>query len=331
MSIIHDLNVLAPGLQVSHEIIRDNDSNRLSGVAWSNRGHALALLSKSGGGGFSVWDEAEKHLEYRTVGAFAGVNCLSWSPDDTMIAVGCIDGTIQVQTSEQGSIVNQFNTSDREADGWVEDIAWLKHRPAVVSLHSDNSICLWELTEGETSHEGGPYKQYRFTSTREAYGLGLALSPEGTRAAHSAGGGPIYVFDTGTGIVRREFEEQRHLISCLAWSPNEWYLAAGSWDHAVYVWDMMTGELVKRLDEPQGRPLYLSFSPDSRLLAATSDDNVIRLWRCRDWCLMAQVPELIGGPSGGLGFHPNRTLLAAGGDGGCRIRIWEYDSYKLAR
>jgi GTPase SAR1 family protein len=76
---------------------------------------------------------------------------------------------------------------------------------------------------------------------------------------------------------------------------------------------------------PVGR---LSFSADGRVLASVSGDGTVCFWRCDNWSLVGVVPEKGSGYAWthGLAFHPNEPILAALGENGTVIRIWQLDS-----
>ncbi|HKB04152.1 MAG TPA: hypothetical protein VKD90_18155 [Gemmataceae bacterium] len=68
------------------------------------------------------------------------------------------------------------------------------------------------------------------------YQLGLAVSPDGRRAASSHSDGGLAVYETATGQVLAHFEGHRDSVISIAWAGGDRVLSAGG-DHQVLVWD----------------------------------------------------------------------------------------------
>ncbi len=313
-----NLNLFAPGFKHLREIPDEED--RFLWAEWSPNGQALALAS-SDGGGFCLWREESPKLEYRWCGAFAGVEIVAWSPDSYMIAAGCVDGTIQLQPLKQREVLLQVDTGFPYRS--VKDLKWSSDGLFFVAGYSGGIVRLWSVKTGKS------LKQFSCGSRPEYY-FNIALSPDSKLLAASDTRA-VRIWNINSNELIRKLEGHSATISCLDWSANGQYLAVGSLDARVYVWDAKTGKLVKELSEAKEKIRYVRFSPDTQLLAATSDDNIIRLWSCHDWQQRVQLPELSGGITGGLAFHPQKPILATGGQDGHMIRLWQYDLHTLQR
>lgn len=124
---------------------------------------------------------------------------------------------------------------------------------------------------------------------QEAVSLGAAVfSADGTVLyAADDGGGCLYALDTRTGnVLHRRYasvtgkEIHSHRISCLAISPDDAWIAAGTGPEGqVFVFSTAAAG-AKPLHFPHGLStvLIVSFSPDSQHLASVAG-GIIKIWR----------------------------------------------------
>ena len=67
-------------------------------------------------------------------------------------------------------------------------------------------------------------------------------------------------------------------VSAIAFSPDDKYLATGSWDAKVRLWDLATGALHSTLRGHGERVHGIAFSPKGQLASASSKDRTVRFW-----------------------------------------------------
>ena len=67
-------------------------------------------------------------------------------------------------------------------------------------------------------------------------------------------------------------------IRSISLSPNNRFLASGSWDHQVALWDLSTGKRLRSLPEKIKNLTKLSFAPDGRTLAVATANGTVSLW-----------------------------------------------------
>lgn len=319
-----NINLFAPGMRLLKEIGNLDERHVWLRAEWSPTGHALALASTDGGG-FHLWREDTDQLEYRWCGAFAGVKVVAWSPDGACVAAGCVDGTIQVQPLTKRDVLKpevllQVDTGFRGPT--VMDLKWSSDGSFFIAAYCGGEIRTWSARTGE------PLETYYFTTQRPEYYFNIAFSPDSRLLAVSEMLAPVQIRDMNSQALLHQLKGHLGPINCLDWSSDGRFLAAGSLDSWIYVWDVVTGELVKELSESKATIKGARFSPDARFMAATSADNIIRIWSITDWQQRVQIPDLSGGLSQGLAFHPHKPILAIGGQGGHVIQLWEYDAYQ---
>jgi WD40 repeat protein len=78
--------------------------------------------------------------------------------------------------------------------------------------------------------------------------IALAWSPDGATVAAAAVGGPVTIYDGGTGRVRRTLAGHGFGTTALSWSPSSELLATSGQDGKVKIWSRASGALQHTLD-----------------------------------------------------------------------------------
>ena len=121
---------------------------------------------------------------------------------------------------------------------------------------------------------------------------------------------------------RLQFVWRAHhsVVSAVAFSSDEQWLATGSWDGVLKMWNAANGTLLwtsPAVDAIMG----LTFSPDGRALASGGTDGQIRLWDVASGALL-QTLNGHAGPVFRVAWSPNGKILASAGHD-ARVRLWE--------
>ncbi len=120
----------------------------------------------------------------------------------------------------------------------------------------------------------------------------------------------------------------------VTFTPDGRLLASAGEDKVIHLWDAVTGAQIRTLEGHGGRFgwIYsLAFSPDGKTLASAGEDKTVKLWNVAE---SKPVRSLEGSATAveAVAFHPETTLLAAGGLG---VRgdslLWDLRSGNLAR
>jgi WD40 repeat protein len=182
-------------------------------------------------------------------------------------------------------------------------------------------------------------KQVGRVSGHKGAVTGLSYSPNGRRLASCAVDGTVRVWDLGTGkpVWKKDAGQTRDYISCIGYSPDGKYVAAGRWfpvaqggiGAGLNVWDAETGKELHAWK--WGREINcLTWSAGGVLAYGSSDGNV-HLWDSEKDAEPRRITEQRDGIAC-LSFTPDgQTLLIGGGQVGsdCAVHEWSLQDNRL--
>jgi WD40 repeat protein len=143
----------------------------------------------------------------------------------------------------------------------------------------------------------------------------LALSVSGDRAASSAQGSGVSVWNANTGAVEAVLDGFGAAILDVALSRTGNLLAFGADDNSLVLWDAAALREMRRLQGAQTPISSVSISPDASRVAAGTRDGAVFVWNAASGDLLYQLTghtrdvwSIAFAPDGG-------SLITAGGDG----------------
>ncbi|THU93196.1 hypothetical protein K435DRAFT_840359 [Dendrothele bispora CBS 962.96] len=283
------------------------------------------------------------------------MECLSLSPDGSIMATGLGNGDIMTWDAKTGfqkgdpfqghsdgvasvafspdgerivsgsrdNTVRVWNarTGAQEGDpfqghrNWVSSVAFSPDGERIVSCSHDMTVRVWSARTGVP--EGDPFKGHSNHVTS------VAFCPDGERIVSGSSDNTVRVWNAKTGAPDGDpFKGHSHSVTSVAFSPDGKRLVSGSYDNTVRVWNTRTGVPVG--DPFQGHSLWVTsvaFSPDGERIVSGSNDNTVRVWNAR-----TGAPE--GDPFQGhthwvnsVAFSPDGERIVSGSDDGT-VRVW---------
>ena len=154
----------------------------------------------------------------------------------------------------------------------------------------------------------------------------VAVNRDGTWFASLSDKSDISVWDAKTGNRLRQIPVSIGRWQCLAISPKNNQMAAGSKDGTVHVWrDIQNESVLPTVLKHGPSVVQLKFSGNGKRLFSAAYRGAIRIWDTETFKLLYQVPT---GLEGMLDFdvsHDGRTLAVIGEAAEGVIRVWDVD------
>jgi WD40 repeat protein/3',5'-cyclic AMP phosphodiesterase CpdA len=197
------------------------------------------------------------HPVLASASGFARV--LAWSPDDSLIAAGNIDGTLRVYSAADGSLLRVL-TGGR---GTLLNVAFLEGGQQLVAGWNDGSVWLWAVSTGQL-------RRVLHAGQGRAYLIAFCSSSSEPLAAISVGSGEIEVWSLQQVEVVRHLVDDEGRIRALAFLPDGQSLISGNTKGEILLWPMSGDSGAHRLAHRDDAIKSLAVSPDAQYLAVGS-------------------------------------------------------------
>ncbi|CAB3221675.1 unnamed protein product [Arctia plantaginis] len=253
--------------QVTRLCDLSSEGNAVTSVAWSERGHLVAVGTQKGH--ISVWDVAVNKELTKLQGHIARVGALAWNGD--ILSSGSRDRHIRQRDTRTPP-----SQASRILQGHRQEVCGLKWSPDGQSLASggnDNKLFVWSM------HSTSPVQTY---GAHVAAVKAIAWSPHQHGLLASGGGTadrcirfwntltsqPMQCVDTGSQVCN------------LAWSKHSSELVSthGYSQNQILVWKYPSLTQVAKLTGHSYRVLYLALSPDGEAIVTGAGDETLRFW-----------------------------------------------------
>jgi eukaryotic-like serine/threonine-protein kinase len=262
------------------------------------------------------------------------IKCITFSPDNVLLAGGCDNGDIGIWKADSGNWKNVY----KGPTAAVTCLAFSPDGKSLACTRMNNGIELWDVKSKEL--------KWKF----KAHGLEVhtvSFSPDGTKIVWGELGKPpakVQLWNITALRFLQSLNGNGHfLVKSLSFSPCGERLACALWardvrippDHQgqIQIWDMGAGKV--SLFAKELRVNAVSFSPAGEMLACGCVDKAVRLFDVRS----GRLRRILAGHRNkvsSIAFSPDGNILASSdydelskipGD----VRLWDTRSGLLMR
>lgn len=277
-------------------------SERIESLAFSPDGKLLAVAGGSPGrlGELQVWNVAERKLAYSISVSYDNVYGVSWSPDGSLVAIGCGDNSVRGFDAKSGQQVF-FNGAHED---WALDTVFSKDGSHLVSVSRDMAVKLYEV------------KTQRFVDNVTSITPGALKGGINAVARHPNEDQVLIGGADGVPKIYRLFREKArkigddfNKIKDFPEMPGRIYdvaftsdaakaVACSSFDGTghIHVFTVADGKKVLELEGPMGSPLHavysISISPDNKRIASVGFDGEVLLHDLETGKQLKQFPAV---------------------------------------
>jgi WD40 repeat protein len=299
------------------------------------------------------WDICQSKQLFAAQGHTAWILCLTYSPDQTMIASGSRDETIRLWDAETGQCLKTLACPG----SWIQTLVFSPDGEYLVSGGSDGKIRLWHVATASCqrvlSGHGDRILSLKFTADGRTlvsgsqdktvavwdfesgdrrhtwnislnWALAMDLSPDGRTLVTGSDGKTVKFWDLATGDCLKTLPGYASRVWSVAFSPDGKQLLTASEDKSLKLWDVATGECLRTLLGHTHSVWLAASSADGRSLVSASNDQTVKVWEvetghcCQTFTAYSNWIQSIA-------FSPNGQILASGGEE-YPIRLWQTTS-----
>ena len=281
---------------------------------------------------------------------FDSINCMEFSGDNTLVAVGTAESYIRVWSLENRALTSPNDppshqpSSSRRLIGHSGPVYALSFSPStavpepatnghvsnlnanfsapryMLSCSADSTIRLWSLEIWSNlvvyrSHQS-PVWDVRF-------------SPHGHYFISCSADRSARLWSTPHIAPLRLFVGHDSDAEAVAWHPNGAYVFTGSGggDKTVRMWDIVRGTAVRLFTGHVGNVTALACAPNGHTLASADDRGEIILWSLAGGRLIKRMRGHGRGGIWSLDWSVESTVLVSGGADGT-VRVWDVQANK---
>jgi WD40 repeat protein len=313
------------------------------GVVWCQN----FIVSLNLAGELNYLDQGSPNQPARVVaGHYGAVSCLNTIPGNTDFITGGDDGSVfkweagvavraegsnaNTKSTHTGKVVGVFASPSAIVSAGYDDkirftdpatmanvsVADLESQPTCMGSSICGTAIVCTSSQAFVVAEGSVKFQVNLSGAPQA----VALSADGTKVALGIGNN-IHMHNLTDSSLEpvKVLEGHRGAISCLAFSPDQAFLAAGDANREIKVWDTATLET-----KISGKWVFhtstvtcISWAPSSLYLASGSLDQSVIVWNLLKPMKKMQVKFAHKGGVSGVGFSDENILVSTGNDGNC--------------
>ncbi|TKA67589.1 hypothetical protein B0A55_08703 [Friedmanniomyces simplex] len=281
---------------------------------------------------------------------FDSVNCIEFSDDNTLAAIGTAESYIRVW-----SLDNRALTSPQDPPGFQASSSrrLIGHSGPVYALSFSPSAAIpAPPTNGHTDHPTSPDSHPRYMlscsadTTIRLWSLDtwtnlvvyrshnspvwdVRFCPHGHYFASASADRTARLWSTPQIAPLRIFAGHDSDVETVAWHPNGAYVftGAGVGDKTIRMWSIAQGTQARIFTGHAGNITAIACAPNGHVVASADDKGVIILWDLRTGRLVKRMRGHGAGGIWSLDWSVESTVLVSGGADNS-VRVWDVQPSK---
>jgi tetratricopeptide (TPR) repeat protein len=226
------------------------------------------------------------------------VRSVAFSNDGRLLALGFLNGTLQVWEASSGAQLysHAAHLASATSVAFSPNDLWL------ASGSRDNTVKLWEADTGQ---------ELRVLQGHKAEVSAVAFSPDGQWLATSSHDRLIKIWRVVTGREAQTLEGHTAPVTAAIFTPDGQTIVSSSWDRTIRLWSVATGLTTRILTGHPKGVASLAVSLNGRWLASGGEDATVKLWDLKT----GREARTFSGHRNSVtsvAFSPDGELLAAG-------------------
>ncbi len=312
-------------------------SDDILSIRWQQNDRSLLSESKTMR---SVWDISEK--------VASEVDPLDRNRFEALSIDKRLRATVTRKDGETKILIDRVESNERVSEftllDEIKELRYLRWSPNSdrILLWSGGRVDIWDIPSGTrlfTWSGGGVWSVTWSADNRQ---LALAGHGDSTENGYQAYQGYVHIFDVEQKIRlwKLQVGTSRSPATCVSWSKDQEFVAAGNRLGEISVWNASTGKRISHTQPHIATVRGLDWSPDNRRIASVSEDAKLTIWDALtgdEFLSFSNSDQAVTAVS----WSRDGQRLAVGDDTGI-VRIWDastgfsffdHDSYRqsLAR
>ncbi|XP_032220712.2 apoptotic protease-activating factor 1 isoform X2 [Nematostella vectensis] len=279
----------------------DDHTSSVSFCCFMNQGESVVTVCSNC---IKVWScsSGEQTWVYNS-----SSTCLSlaFSPDDSIVAMGFSDTTVQLWNSKTFARLGVY----KGHKGWAHSVGISKDSSKLVSGSEDETVKIWTI-DRDAAKDAAKLRRV-FDAHFGEDSLGVAVADSSDR---------LLIFQGQDGVLTAEGEAMDSKIHSVTFSPRGEAIAVGCESGTISIQDRSC-KVLQSFSEHKGAVRRCYFSQDGQLLLSASDDKTAKVFNLQE----AQVMYTLAGHTNKLRrcmfFNNDTRILTASLDGS--LKVWD--------
>ncbi|NUQ07413.1 MAG: WD40 repeat domain-containing protein, partial [Anaerolineae bacterium] len=259
------------------------------------------------------------------------MSALQVSPDGSAVAVGYVDGQLQLYDASTGIVIRTLQPSGE----YVYGLAWSPDGTRLATISFDGDVNVWEVQTGTLLISLNTTQAADIIPHTSSL-TGVSWSPDGQQIAVSGQNGGTVVLDASIGYAVHRLERGETYGN--TWAPLQKLVT--STYVGLYVWSSGTqNQFIPGIPPPGFIPYRVAYAPNGTSLAAIVTDyslvgdnlvatGVLRLFDPVTLNPIASVDIFQHAAPPRMEWSSDATHIAISGTDGF-VRVWEAESLEL--